>query len=272
MWVSAPGIDTSSTRGIETGSPVMAGVQRLRNASRTSAIGNSHCGARACASLVSMSVFNAALIAITVRLRFEWSAFLIRESSDADPEVSSVRQRAPVGNLCAARRPEDEFLNGDVVDADLRRRSQRCQGPGPLPASCWRDILNIGAPNIRTALGPASRPQDLPKTWIFAQVSVIWPVLGGNQSRIADCVGLFFKSNGFVVLSGCPRCPTHDGGCDILPFRSPSKLHVKRLGIGLPSQPCVGSSECTHHPRGSARHSEHRLGYFCRFLRSVRAG
>src|SRR5215471_9404912 len=55
------GIVMSSMRGIGTGSPVMAGVQRLRNAWRTSAIGSAHCGSRECASLVAISCFNAAL-------------------------------------------------------------------------------------------------------------------------------------------------------------------------------------------------------------------
>src|SRR6266704_3484888 len=99
---------------------------------------------------------------------------------------------------------------------------------------------------------PTSSPQDLLKTRVFAQFSPIGPAVGVNQRRIADRVSLFFEPNGFVVLSGCPRRPTHDGGCDILPTRSPSKLHVQRLGVGPLSQPCVGSSERPHHPCGSA--------------------
>src|SRR5437667_3829538 len=115
---------------------------------------------------------------------------------------------------------------------------------------------------------PTSGPQDLLKAWVFAQFGEIWPILTLNQTRIADCVSLFFESNGFVVLSGCPRCPSQDGGRDILAARSPSKLHVQRLGIGPLSHPCVSSSKRAYHPRGAARQSECQLSRFCRFLRA----
>src|SRR5215471_3827335 len=49
----------SSMWRIGVGSPVMVGVQRSRNARRTSAIGIAHCGAWVCLNLVSMRCFNA---------------------------------------------------------------------------------------------------------------------------------------------------------------------------------------------------------------------
>src|SRR5215471_3001067 len=70
------GIVMSSMRGIGTGSPVMAGVQRLRNAWRTSAIGSAHCGSRVCASFVSISCFKAGLRGIACRIRQDATGIL----------------------------------------------------------------------------------------------------------------------------------------------------------------------------------------------------
>src|SRR5918997_4598789 len=49
----------SSTPATSTTGPVMVGVHRVRNEVRTSSMGNSHCGARAFASLASMSFSSA---------------------------------------------------------------------------------------------------------------------------------------------------------------------------------------------------------------------
>src|SRR5918998_5762871 len=49
----------SSTPAISTMGPVMVGVHRARNEARTSSMGNSHCGARAFASLASISFWSA---------------------------------------------------------------------------------------------------------------------------------------------------------------------------------------------------------------------
>src|SRR5918998_1117051 len=49
----------SSTPATSTTAPVMVGVHRARNEVRTSSMGNSHCGARAFASLASMSFSSA---------------------------------------------------------------------------------------------------------------------------------------------------------------------------------------------------------------------
>src|SRR5918998_2059347 len=49
----------SSTPATSTTAPVMVGVHRARNEVRTSSIGNSHCGARAFASLASISFSSA---------------------------------------------------------------------------------------------------------------------------------------------------------------------------------------------------------------------
>src|SRR5260221_2870375 len=89
MVLSTPGIVTSSMRRIETGSPVMAGVQRLRNARRTSAIGSAHCGASVCASFASINCFSAALSAIQGLPRVLLQIFM--DESDCHAALSDRR-------------------------------------------------------------------------------------------------------------------------------------------------------------------------------------
>src|SRR5215208_6351481 len=57
----------SSTLATSTTAPVMVGVHKARNEVRTSSIGNSHCGARACASLALISFSSAGCSGILER-------------------------------------------------------------------------------------------------------------------------------------------------------------------------------------------------------------
>src|SRR5437764_4424078 len=106
MGASPAGIENSSTPSTASGAPVMAGVHSARKPRRTSAIGSSHCGARAAASLASIRCRSAGCRAIAAAC-----LHLLEQMTEGAAHFELVVASFEVDNLIAAQ-----------VAADLRDR------------------------------------------------------------------------------------------------------------------------------------------------------
>ena len=139
----------------ETGSPVMAGVQRLRNAWRTSAIGSSHCGRCACASLVAMSSFNAALSAIEFagkgpRGMYRFFAALGCCVKDDRPEQRANDRTRRIDCQCPRANPNDGCRPIAPFRAQEERTFADVAGFQPaviVPKNSWALLVRTDATN-----------------------------------------------------------------------------------------------------------------------------
>src|SRR5918998_848263 len=109
----------SSTAATSTTAPVIVGVHRARNEVRTSSMGNSHCGARAFASLASISFSSAGCSGIlgqsshadTLTVKAESGSAILVEYS----EYSFKRPHQRPGGESLLKAPSKAFKAAELV-------------------------------------------------------------------------------------------------------------------------------------------------------------